>query len=72
MAIHIDEHVCKGCGLCVHFCREGVLRLSERRNRKGFRVAEPAAPEKCTACRLCEIGCSDFAVCIEREKKKGA
>lgn len=67
MSIHIDERVCKGCGLCVHFCKEGVLRISERRNAKGHRVAEAAYPEKCRFCLLCEIGCSDFAIFIERE-----
>jgi 2-oxoglutarate ferredoxin oxidoreductase subunit delta len=68
MPIHIDERVCKGCGLCVHFCKEGVLNISERRNARGYPIAEAARPEKCKFCRLCEIACSDFAIYIEREK----
>ncbi len=68
MIIHIDERVCKGCGLCVHFCKEGVLSILGRRNAKGYSVAEVTNPEKCKACRLCEIGCSDFAIYVETEK----
>jgi 2-oxoglutarate ferredoxin oxidoreductase subunit delta len=71
MSINIDERVCKGCGLCVHFCKEGVLRISGRLNEKGHPVAEADQPEKCKLCHLCEIGCPDFAIYIEREKAVG-
>ena len=49
---------CKGCGLCVEFCPAGVLEQG---------ADEPvivARPEKCTACRWCELHCPDFAIFV--------
>lgn len=69
MAVYIEERLCKGCGLCVRFCKRNVLKMSDRRNAKGYNVVGALMPEKCTACRLCEINCPDFALYIEAEKK---
>ena len=58
---------CKGCDLCVEFCPAGVLELGPN----GIAVA--SHPEKCTACRWCELHCPDFAIFvtnIEREETK--
>ena len=49
---------CKGCGLCVAFCPTKVLEQGP-----GGRV-EIAHPEKCTACRWCELHCPDFAIFV--------
>ena len=62
MTIYIDEKVCKGCRICVHFCPEGVLCMSKRVNAKGYPVVEVKSPEKCNKCRLCEISCPDLAI----------
>ena len=64
---HIDETICKGCALCTHYCPKGVLKMSDRRNRKGYTVVEAAAPEKCIACKMCEINCPDFVIHIEKD-----
>ena len=69
MAVYIEERFCKGCGLCVYFCKHDVLRMSDRRNVKGYNVVEAFAPETCTSCRLCEFNCPDFALYVEAEKK---
>ena len=37
---------CKGCGICVAFCPQGVLGLVKQK----IRILEP---EKCTRCGLC-------------------
>ncbi len=50
---------CKGCGLCVEFCPAGVLV----EQGPGGRVIV-AHPEKCTACRWCELHCPDFAIFV--------
>jgi 2-oxoglutarate ferredoxin oxidoreductase subunit delta len=47
---------CKGCNLCVEFCPTHVLEQGE-----DGRVIV-AHPEKCTACRWCELHCPDFAI----------
>ena len=49
---------CKGCGLCVEFCPTHVL---EQGNDGRVIVAHP---EKCTACRWCELHCPDFAIFV--------
>lgn len=69
MAVYIEERLCKGCGLCVHFCKHDVLNMSDRRNVKGYNVAQVSQLDKCKFCRLCEMNCPDFALYIEGEKK---
>jgi 2-oxoglutarate ferredoxin oxidoreductase subunit delta len=49
---------CKGCGLCVEFCPVGVLE----QGLDGRVIV--AHPEKCTACRWCELHCPDFAIFV--------
>jgi 2-oxoglutarate ferredoxin oxidoreductase subunit delta len=49
---------CKGCGLCVEFCPADVLEQGP-----DGRVTV-AHPEKCTACRWCELRCPDFAIFV--------
>jgi len=62
MVVYIEERLCKGCGLCMHYCPK-----SDRRNEKGFNVAEVADPEKCNACKMCEINCPDFVIYVVKE-----
>jgi 2-oxoglutarate ferredoxin oxidoreductase subunit delta len=50
---------CKGCNLCVEFCPVQVLEQGE-----DGRVIV-AHPEKCTACRWCELHCPDFAIFVQ-------
>jgi 2-oxoglutarate ferredoxin oxidoreductase subunit delta len=69
MAVYIDEKVCKGCRVCVHYCPGGVLKMSKRYNDKGYNVAEVFAPEKCKVCKLCEMNCPDFAAHVVKDKK---
>jgi 2-oxoglutarate ferredoxin oxidoreductase subunit delta len=67
MQIRIDVEVCKGCGLCVYFCPRTVLRMnSQRHNKKGYVLPEIINREACTSCRLCEAGCPDLAIYIEK------
>lgn len=49
---------CKGCSLCVAFCPMKVLE----QNEDGRVIV--AHPEKCTACRWCELHCPDFAIFV--------
>jgi 2-oxoglutarate ferredoxin oxidoreductase subunit delta len=50
---------CKGCGLCVEFCPTHVLEQGE-----DGRVIV-AHPERCSACRWCELHCPDFAIFVQ-------
>ncbi|MBC7265155.1 MAG: 4Fe-4S binding protein [Chloroflexi bacterium] len=51
---------CKGCGLCIAFCPQGVFEA----NGEGRPVV--AHPEKCTACEWCVVHCPDFAIQVHR------
>jgi 2-oxoglutarate ferredoxin oxidoreductase subunit delta len=63
LPIVIFRNWCKGCGICVEFCPQGVLALDAE-----IEKAIVVNPEKCTLCGVCELRCPDFA--IARAKKK--
>ena len=46
---------CKGCGLCVDYCKRGVLEMD------GVLPIIIDA-EKCNSCLQCEMICPDFAI----------
>jgi len=47
---------CKQCGICVHFCPKGALKLDAMGNPV---LTDPAL---CNGCRLCEYLCPDVGV----------
>ncbi|MFH0801135.1 MAG: 4Fe-4S binding protein [bacterium] len=67
--VKFDETRCKGCGLCVHFCPQKILRISGRLNPKGFFPAELVDETKCTGCMTCARMCPDIAIEVYREEK---
>lgn len=56
--VTIFPNWCKGCKLCVEFCPMDVLEQGD-----DGRVIV-AQPERCTACRWCELHCPDFAIFV--------
>jgi len=56
----IIRQFCKGCRVCVEFCPTGTLDLDDR-----FKITV-AHPEKCIACRMCELRCPDMAIFVEK------
>lgn len=55
MKVLINLQWCKGCGVCVAFCRSGALSL-------GGDGKPEYAPALCVGCGLCELYCPDLAV----------
>ena len=69
--VRIDLERCKGCGLCVDACRQGLLSLEpERVNRLGYHPAVLADPEACTADALCARMCPDAAITVFARPRK--
>ncbi len=56
--VYVFDNWCKGCGLCIEFCPTKVLEP----NGEGHPIV--AHPERCTACRWCELHCPDFAIMV--------
>jgi len=53
--IDIKVSWCKGCGLCVDFCKRGVLEMEGA-------LPRVVQAEKCNRCLMCEAACPDFAI----------
>jgi len=60
--VEIDPERCKGCGLCVAFCPQGVLEMDPQFNKKGYHYPVAARAEQCVGCDMCGHYCPDFAI----------
>jgi len=70
--IEIDEDKCKGCGLCISFCPQNLIRFSERFNIKGYHPVEFYDPnEKCLVCGFCYRICPDAAITVYKVSGSG-
>jgi 2-oxoglutarate ferredoxin oxidoreductase subunit delta len=60
----IIQNQCKGCEICVEFCPEDILAMSDELNTKSYHypyVIE-SKNDECSQCRLCERICPDLAI----------
>ena len=53
--IKIRMSWCKGCGLCVDYCKPQAIAMEGA-------LPHVIAAEKCTRCLQCEAICPDFAI----------
>lgn len=66
--IVIDSERCKGCYLCVRFCKAENIRESKKLNSKGYHPAETNGDNKCVGCELCMLVCPDLAIEVYDEE----
>ena len=69
-SVTITKERCKGCHLCIHFCKNNVLRAADEVNQHGYYTAEAANSEECRGCSFCYLVCPDMAVEIRKEDEK--
>ena len=63
----IAAETCKGCGLCIKACPQGILMLSKTMlNSKGYSPIECTDMEKCIGCAFCARMCPDCVLEVER------
>lgn len=63
----IDNQHCKGCELCIVYCPQKVLFLSDKINKLGYRYAEVHNQDNCTGCGRCYLMCPDYLIEIYKE-----
>jgi len=62
--IEIDKEKCKGCGLCILYCKKVCIEQDPVINKKGIHPVKFAEGKgKCTGCSFCAIICPE--VCIK-------
>ncbi len=67
--IQLDKEKCKGCGLCVYYCKprtifntdEKVLKMTKKLNASGFPYPE-AESRCCVGCLDCAVICREVAI----------
>ncbi len=62
----IYPNLCKGCGLCMEVCEEGLLGWSEGIGPYGTPYVEMKNPDGCTTCNMCVEICPDSAIAAYR------
>jgi len=68
--ITIRTEVCKGCGLCMAFCKNDCLQFADELNRYGVRPAMVKPDAECLGCTQCALVCPDAAIEVWREVKE--
>ena len=60
--IIINRERCKGCGLCIHFCKKKQINLSDELNYRGQHPCVFIDAGDCNGCAICAIVCPDVAI----------
>ncbi len=68
-SVRLIKRYCKGCGLCVAFCKQGALKMSDEVGPQGFQIAQVVDPERCTGCAQCALMCPEAGVEIVEEQE---
>ena len=70
--VEISDDLCKGCEICIAFCPLNVFASSDSLNQRGYYVPKVVDAEACSACRLCELLCPEFAIFVDKDKVKSS
>jgi 2-oxoglutarate ferredoxin oxidoreductase subunit delta len=64
--IVIDQELCKGCELCIAFCPNKLIGLSNRLNAAGYLPSSFKENGDCTGCASCATICPEVAIEVYR------
>jgi len=64
--IEFDFEQCKGCQLCTTVCPVNILQMSDKLNKKGYKLPFITNPDLCTGCANCAIMCPDSVISVYR------
>ena len=70
-SITIEPELCKGCGLCIWACPKEEIRLSDKDDIRGIKVAFFNDSHECTGCTFCAVVCPEVAIDVYRASSKG-
>jgi 2-oxoglutarate ferredoxin oxidoreductase subunit delta len=60
--IQVEVNYCKGCGLCIPVCRQGLLELSDEIGASGYHSIQIKNAGRCTGCCYCALVCPEAAI----------
>ena len=62
--VYVIPERCKGCEICIQYCPQDVLQVSERSNAKGYHYPDivPGSDSVCVHCEFCTLVCPEFAI----------
>ncbi|MFC1509067.1 ATP-binding protein [Candidatus Omnitrophota bacterium] len=63
--IEINSEKCKGCELCILYCKRGLIKQKESVNKKGvYPVLFLDKDDKCTGCSFCATICPECCITV--------
>ena len=61
-----DQERCKGCDLCIAYCKKNALEMSSHINSRGYKSIR-VLPDNCIGCGICYTVCPDGVFTIAAE-----
>ncbi len=63
----VRSEFCKGCNLCIEYCKKGALKSSGELNTMGYHCATADAEKECIGCMVCTLVCPEVAIEVYSE-----
>ncbi|TAL37237.1 MAG: 4Fe-4S dicluster domain-containing protein [Spirochaetes bacterium] len=64
----VKSELCKGCSLCIEYCKRGALRTADQLNVQGYYFAEADPEHECNGCLVCTLVCPEIAIEVYGEE----
>ena len=64
--IEIDRERCKGCGICIAFCPQSAISMTDELNASGYPAVSFDDGGGCNGCAVCALVCAEVAIEVYR------